>query len=134
MKECNEATKLADDISGMISEKTRMSGSGSKSQRHYSVVWRKITLLETRLDSLESLLSKLPSKQSISALEVRNCLALLTYVTFFAHLMFFHYRPEISLEILEITKELNRRKDILSNLRTKMNQMANTLNMSNFAN
>lgn len=31
-------------------------------------------------------------------------------------------------------KEMNRRKDTLANLRTKVNQMASTLNMSNFAN
>ncbi|KAL2944871.1 Syntaxin-52 [Bienertia sinuspersici] len=90
MKEYNEANKLADDINGMISEKTAMSGSGSESQRHFSAVRRKITILGTRLDSLESLLSRLPSKQSM--------------------------------------------KDMLSNLRTKTNQMATTLNMSNFAN
>jgi len=29
---------------------------------------------------------------------------------------------------------MNRRKDMLGNLRTKVNQMASTLNMSNFAN
>lgn len=98
MKEYNDATKLADDINGMISEKTAMSGSGPDSQRHFSAVRRKITILGTRLDSLESLLSKPPSKKSITE------------------------------------KELNRRKDMLSNLRTKTNQMATTLNMSNFAN
>ncbi|KAL3503566.1 hypothetical protein ACH5RR_038015 [Cinchona calisaya] len=31
-------------------------------------------------------------------------------------------------------KEMNRRKDMLANLRSKVNQMATTLNMSNFAN
>ena len=31
-------------------------------------------------------------------------------------------------------KEMNRRKDMLSNLRSKVSQMASTLNMSNFAN
>lgn len=31
-------------------------------------------------------------------------------------------------------KELNRRKDMLANLRSKVNQMASALNMSNFAN
>lgn len=98
MKEYNEATKLAEDINGMISEKTAKSGSGAESQRHFSVVRRKVTILGTRLDSLESLLAKLPSRQSISE------------------------------------KELNRRTDMLSNLRTKRNQMATTLNMSNFAN
>lgn len=66
MKEYNDATKLADDINGMISEKTAMSGSGPDSQRHFSAVRRKITILGTRLDSLESLLSKPPSKKSIT--------------------------------------------------------------------
>lgn len=65
MKEYNDATKLADDINGMISEKTAMSGSGPDSQRHFSAVRRKITILGTRLDSLESLLSKPPSKKSM---------------------------------------------------------------------
>ena len=31
-------------------------------------------------------------------------------------------------------KEMNRRKDMMANLRSKANQMASTLNMSNFAN
>ncbi|GMH24367.1 hypothetical protein Nepgr_026210 [Nepenthes gracilis] len=98
MKEYNEAAKLADDISGTISEKSSISGSGIDSQRHFSAVRRKITILGTRLDSLESLLAKLPSKQPITE------------------------------------KELNRRRDMLSNLRSKANQMASTLSMSNFAN
>ncbi|KAL2901233.1 Syntaxin-51, partial [Bienertia sinuspersici] len=76
MKAYNEATKLVDDINCMISEKTGLD---------------KI--------SLESLSSKLPSK---------NCTT---------------------------GKELNHRKDMLLNLRTKMmNQMPTTLNMSPFAN
>ncbi|KNA17320.1 hypothetical protein SOVF_080990 [Spinacia oleracea] len=98
MKEYNEATKLADDINGMISEKTAMSGSGPESQRHFSAIRRKITILGNRLDSLEALLPKLPSKQTITE------------------------------------RELNRRKDMLSNLRTKTNEMATTLNMSTYAN
>lgn len=65
MKEYNEATKLADDINGMISEKTAMSGSGPESQRHFSAIRRKITILGNRLDSLEALLPKLPSKQTM---------------------------------------------------------------------
>ena len=65
MKEYNEANKLAEDINGMISEKTAKSGSGLDSQRHFSAIRRKITILGTRLDSLESLLAKLPSKQSM---------------------------------------------------------------------
>ncbi|GAY54817.1 hypothetical protein CUMW_159650 [Citrus unshiu] len=98
IKEYNEAIKLADDINGMISERSSMPASGPESQRHASAIRRKITILGTRLDSLQSLLSKLPGKQPISE------------------------------------KEMNRRKDMLANLRSKVNQMASTLNMSNFAN
>ncbi|KAL5537320.1 hypothetical protein UlMin_045128 [Ulmus minor] len=53
MKEYNEAVKLADDINGMIFEQS-------------SLPTRKITILGTRLDSLLSLLSKLPGKQPMS--------------------------------------------------------------------
>ncbi|XP_074301995.1 syntaxin-51-like [Silene latifolia] len=98
MKEYNEAAKLTDEIDGMIADKTSTLDHGSESKRHLSTVRRKITILGTRLDSLEALLAKLPSKQSITE------------------------------------KELNRRKDMLSNLRSKAKQMANTLNMSNFGN
>nr|XP_043629557.1 syntaxin-52-like [Erigeron canadensis] len=95
-REYNEASKLADDITGMISE--RASFSGTEAQRHSSAIRRKITILGTRLDSLQSLLTKLPAKQPLTE------------------------------------KEMNRRKDMLGNLRTKVTQMATTLNMSNFAN
>ncbi|GAB2258675.1 hypothetical protein Droror1_Dr00014835 [Drosera rotundifolia] len=57
-----------------------------------------VTILGTRLDSLESLLAKLPSRQPMS------------------------------------DKEMNRRRDMLSNLRSKTSQMASTLSMSNFGN
>lgn len=63
IKEYNEAIKLADDINGMISERSSMPASGPESQRHASAIRRKITILGTRLDSLQSLLSKLPGKQ-----------------------------------------------------------------------
>ncbi|XP_061338149.1 syntaxin-51-like [Gastrolobium bilobum] len=98
VKEYNEAVKLADDISGMVSELSSFPASGPETQRHASAIRRKITILGTRLDGLQSLLSKLPGKQPISE------------------------------------KEMNRRKDMLANLRSKVNQMASTLNMSNFAN
>lgn len=98
MKEYNEAMKLADDISGMISERSSFPTSGPETQRHASAIRRKITILGTRLDSLQSLLTKLPGKQQVSE------------------------------------KEMNRRKDMVANLRAKVNQMASSLNMSNFAN
>ncbi|CAN0843206.1 SYP52 [Linum grandiflorum] len=98
MKEYNEAAKLSDDITAMISERTSLPSTGPESQRHASATRRKITILGTRLDSLQSLLTKLPGKQQVSE------------------------------------KEMNRRRDMIGNLRTKANQMASTLNMSNFAN
>ncbi|KAK7371967.1 hypothetical protein VNO80_05334 [Phaseolus coccineus] len=98
MKEYNEALKLADDISGMISEQSSFPASGPEIQRHSTAIRRKITILCTRLDSLQSLLSKFPGKQPISE------------------------------------KEMNRRKDMLASLRSRVNQMASTLNMSNFSN
>lgn len=63
MKEYNESVKLADDISGMISERSSFTTSGPETQRHASAIRRKITILGTRLDSLQSLLLKLPGKQ-----------------------------------------------------------------------
>lgn len=63
VKEYNEALKLADDISGMISEQSSFPASGPETQHHSSAIRRKITILGTRLDSLQSLLSKLPGKQ-----------------------------------------------------------------------
>ncbi|KAL3636741.1 Syntaxin-52 [Castilleja foliolosa] len=98
VREYNEAVRLADDITNMISERNSLSSTGPGAQRHASATRRKITILGTRLDSLQSLLSKLPAKQALTE------------------------------------KEMNRRRDMVNNLRTKVNQMASTLNMSNFAN
>ncbi|XP_016501505.1 syntaxin-51 isoform X1 [Nicotiana tabacum] len=98
IREYNEALKIADDITNMISEKSSLPASGPEVQRHSSAIRRKITILGTRLDNLQSLLSKLPGKQPLTE------------------------------------KEMNRRKDMLANLKSKVTQMASTLNMSSFAN
>ncbi|KAG9443700.1 hypothetical protein H6P81_015040 [Aristolochia fimbriata] len=98
LREFSEASKLADDITARISERSSLPASGPDTQRHLSAIRRKITILGTRLDSLEALLSKLPGKQPITE------------------------------------KELNKRKDMLVNLRSKANQMASALSMSNVAN
>lgn len=97
-KEYNEALKLSEDINGMISERSSLAASGPEAQRHGSAIRRKITILGTRLDTLQTQLPKLQGKQPI---------------------------PE---------KEMNRRRDMIANLRSKAKQMASTLNMSNFAN
>ncbi|CAL9123680.1 unnamed protein product [Musa textilis] len=96
-RELNEASKLAEDISAMISERGSLP-SGPDTQRHLTAMRRKITILRTRLESLESFLSKLPSLQPIK------------------------------------DKELHKRQEMLANLKSKANQMASELNMSNFGN
>lgn len=65
VREYNEAVKLADDITNMMSERNLLPTTGPESQRHSSAIRRKITILGTRLDSLQSLLSKLPTKQPL---------------------------------------------------------------------
>ncbi|XP_039028319.1 syntaxin-51-like isoform X2 [Hibiscus syriacus] len=97
IKEYNEAVKIADDINGMISERISLPASGPETQRHASAIRRKITILGTRLDGLQSLISK-PAGKPLTE------------------------------------KEMNRRKDMVANLRSKANQMASAFNMSNFAN
>ncbi|KAL5221576.1 hypothetical protein ABZP36_026289 [Zizania latifolia] len=97
MEEYNEASKLADDISSMIADRGSLPQSGPEIMRHTSAIRRKITILGTRLDSLEALLSKIPPKS------ITN-------------------------------KELHKRQDMLSNLKSKAKQMAASFNMSNFAN
>ncbi|KAL3733413.1 hypothetical protein ACJRO7_022869 [Eucalyptus globulus] len=96
MKEYNDAVKLAEEISSMIAERGTMPTSGPESMRHASAVRRKITILNTRLDSLQNILTK-PFSRPITE------------------------------------KEINRRKDLLSNLRTRVNQMDSTLKMSHSA-
>lgn len=65
MREFNEASKLADEVSSMISAKGSLSSAGPETQRHLSAARRKITILKTRLDTLQSLLQTLPSKQPL---------------------------------------------------------------------
>lgn len=57
-KEYNEAVKLADDINGMISDRVSLPPSGPETQRHASAIRRKISILRTRLDGLQSNLSR----------------------------------------------------------------------------
>ncbi|KAK8579082.1 hypothetical protein V6N12_069416 [Hibiscus sabdariffa] len=97
IKEYNEAVRIADDINGMISGKSSLPASGPETQRHASAIRRKITILGTRLDGLQSLLSR-PTGKPLTE------------------------------------KELNRRKDMVLNLRSKANQMASAFNMYNIAN
>lgn len=99
IREFNEASKLADEINNMISGRSGLPPLGpSGAQRHMSATRRKVTILRARLETLESLLSKLSTRQAITG------------------------------------KEMNRCQEMLKNLSSKTNQMASTLNMSNFGN
>ncbi|KAJ6741632.1 TARGET SNARE COILED-COIL DOMAIN-CONTAINING PROTEIN-RELATED [Salix viminalis] len=63
---------LGDEISAMISGKNSLPQPGPETQRQFSAVRRKATILRTKLDILKSLLSALPSKQPISAKEMNR--------------------------------------------------------------
>ena len=65
MQEFNEALKLGDEISDMLFGKNPLPQSGPETQRHLSAIRRKTAILRTRLDTLQSLLSALPNKQSM---------------------------------------------------------------------
>ncbi|CAI9784120.1 unnamed protein product [Fraxinus pennsylvanica] len=69
-----------------------------EAQQHSSDIRSKITILGTRLDNLQALLSNLPTKQPLT------------------------------------DKEMNRPEDMVANLRSKVDQMASTLNMSSSKN
>lgn len=92
MRDYNEASKLSDEINTMVSEASTLPATGTQTQRHFSATRRKITILNTKIETLESLLAKLQSMHSLTA------------------------------------KEMNRRNDLLTNLKSKVNHMANTLN------
>ncbi|XP_051150114.1 syntaxin-52-like [Andrographis paniculata] len=66
MREYNEAVKLSDDISNMMSERSSLPATSSESQRSTSTLRRKITILGTRLDNLEFRLSKPSGKPSLT--------------------------------------------------------------------
>ncbi|XP_042415791.1 syntaxin-52-like [Zingiber officinale] len=97
-RDFNEASKLFDDIAEMVSEMGSLPPSGPDTQCHLSTIRRKRTILKNRLESLESLLPKYLSDQSIKDFEI------------------------------------NKHHDLLSNLKSKANQMSSTIDMPNFAN
>ncbi|KAF2942692.1 hypothetical protein DAI22_02g015300 [Oryza sativa Japonica Group] len=97
VREYSEASRLADDVTSMIADRGSLPQSGPEIMRHTSAIRRKITILGTRLDSLEALLSRIPPKSITD-------------------------------------KELHKRQDMLSNLKSRAKQMATSFNMSNFAN
>ncbi|KAG9129050.1 hypothetical protein Leryth_016883 [Lithospermum erythrorhizon] len=68
MKEFTEASKLADEIDSMISTKNDLPSSGPETQRHLSAIRRKITILKTRLETLQSL----PNKPNITKREIKR--------------------------------------------------------------
>ena len=70
MKEYNESSRLADDISSMIADRGSLPQSGPEIMRHTSAIRRKITILGTRLDSLESLLGRIPPKSMYVLLQL----------------------------------------------------------------
>ncbi|MCO5564073.1 hypothetical protein L7F22_017729 [Adiantum nelumboides] len=103
MREFEDAVRLADDIAARIAERNSAApvGSGTRAADHsrlISATRRKITMLGTRLDSLQSLLSN----------------------------------PSVTKSLNE--KDLSKRQDMVLSLRSKMVQVANSLNSSQASN
>lgn len=73
------------------------------------------------------LLSLLHSKNLLNMPELAICYILINRVFLTSIYL-------ICPDVYRTEKEMNRRKDMLLNLRSKVNQMATALNMSNFAN
>ncbi|XP_051195609.1 syntaxin-52-like [Lolium perenne] len=96
-REYGEAARLADDVGSMVAERGALPQSGPEATRHASAIRRKITILGTRLESLDGLLARAPPKSVTD-------------------------------------KELRKRQDMLSTLKSRAKQMGQSFNMSTFAN
>lgn len=72
MRGINEASKLAEDIKDMIGGSSSLPPSGPETQRHLSTARRKITILRTKLETLELLLSTLSNTQPITGKEMNR--------------------------------------------------------------
>jgi hypothetical protein len=70
-REYGEAARLADDVGSMVAERGAPSQSGPEATRHASAIRRKITILGTRLESLEGLLCLLYLVNSLSNSKVK---------------------------------------------------------------
>ncbi|KAL9160007.1 hypothetical protein ABFS82_08G171900 [Erythranthe guttata] len=72
-KECDEAERLANEISNMISERSSMPNSSTESQQHLSAIRAKIVILGTMLESLQhSLPSALNESSTAEEMKIRK--------------------------------------------------------------
>ncbi|KAI5007009.1 hypothetical protein ZWY2020_046957 [Hordeum vulgare] len=60
--EHGEAARLADDVASMVADQVALPQSGPEAMRHTSSICHKITILGTRLDTLQGMLARLPPK------------------------------------------------------------------------
>ncbi|KAL8172213.1 hypothetical protein V2J09_024017 [Rumex salicifolius] len=81
MKEYNEGLKLRDEIDRMVAEAKSFSPTRSQTQSHFSTTRRKITILKTKLQTLEILRLQIPSsRRPISEKEMDKRKAMLENV------------------------------------------------------
>ncbi|KAI4965605.1 hypothetical protein ZWY2020_051292 [Hordeum vulgare] len=62
VREHGEATRLADDVASIVADRAALPQSGPEAMRHTSAICHKITILGTRLDTLQGMLARLPPK------------------------------------------------------------------------
>ncbi|KAJ7187533.1 hypothetical protein O6H91_Y535500 [Diphasiastrum complanatum] len=70
MKECEEAMRLADDVSALVTHRVSMLLSGLDPSRLLPTIRQKLTMLVTKLDRLESLLRNPPVNVNLSDKEL----------------------------------------------------------------
>ncbi|KAF3330300.1 syntaxin-52-like protein [Carex littledalei] len=98
LKEYGEASRLADEISKMLSECGSLPPSEPATQRHLSSMIRRMRILSARLGNLETDLTSIPRKSRFSLLRKFTS-----------------------------DKEMRKRQEMLSNLRAREQQMASAL-------
>ncbi|KAI4978374.1 hypothetical protein ZWY2020_014928 [Hordeum vulgare] len=59
VREHGEAVRLADDVASMVADRAALPQSGLEAMRHTSAICRNITILGTRLDTLEGMLARI---------------------------------------------------------------------------
>ncbi|KAI5008407.1 hypothetical protein ZWY2020_009455 [Hordeum vulgare] len=62
VREHGEAARLADDVASIVDDRATLPQSGPEAMRHTSAICCKITILGTRLDTLDGMLARLPPK------------------------------------------------------------------------
>ncbi|XP_044947587.1 syntaxin-52-like [Hordeum vulgare subsp. vulgare] len=86
VREHGEAARLANDVASIVADRAALRQSGPEAMRHTSAICHKITILGTRLDTLEGMLARLPpnpcttDKELYKRRDMLNCFSLQIHI------------------------------------------------------